>query len=399
MMHAFSRTELLLGKEGVERLRQASVCVFGIGGVGSYVVEALARSGVGHLTLVDHDRVSITNLNRQLVALHSTLGMQKVEVARQRILDINPEAQVTVHPCYYTGSEVHLQGFDFIAASFVRTAADINYLRKFTQSLGWFDVRIIAKIENAEGVENIDEILDAADGIMVARGDLGVEIPADQVPHIQKKIIHKCNRKCKPVVTATQMLDSMIRNPRPTRAETTDVANAIYDGTTAIMLSGESANGAYPEESVRTMAAIAVRAEADIDYASRMNSRSVVDRGDITTAISHASCTVAEDIKADAIITVTLSGFTARRLAAHKPVCPIIACTTSKETACQMNLLFGVEPVIIRQEPTADLLFEEAINTAKLAGYVKPGDKVVLTAGIPLGVSGKTNMIRVIEVW
>ena len=177
------------------------------------------------------------------------------------------------------------------------------------------------------------------------------------------------------------------------------MANAIYDGTTAIMLSGESANGAYPVEAVQTMAKIAERSEKDVDYASRMDSRSITDRSDVTTAISHACCTIGEDIHADAIITVTLSGFTARRLAAHKPVCPIIACTPNKETACQMNLLFGVEPIIIQQEPTADLLFEAAINRAKLAGYVKAGDKVVLTAGIPLGVSGKTNMIRFIEVW
>ena len=291
------------------------------------------------------------------------------------------------------------QDIDFIAASFVRNAEAIKEIKELLRANGGERIDVIAKIENAEGVHNIDKIIKAADGVMVARGDLGVEVPLEDVPVLQKRMIRRAEQMGKICVTATQMLDSMMHNPRPTRAETTDVANAIYDGTTAIMLSGESANGAYPEESVRTMAAIAVRAEADIDYASRMNSRSVVDRGDITTAISHASCTVAEDIKADAIITVTLSGFTARRLAAHKPVCPIIACTTSKETACQMNLLFGVEPVIIRQEPTADLLFEEAINTAKLAGYVKPGDKVVLTAGIPLGVSGKTNMIRVIEVW
>ena len=291
------------------------------------------------------------------------------------------------------------QDVDFIAASFVRSAKDVLEIRELLNANGGNNINIISKIENSEGVNHIDDIIYVSDGIMVARGDMGVEIPCEEVPVIQKMIINKVYMAGKQVITATQMLDSMMHNPRPTRAETTDVANAIYDGTTAIMLSGERANGTYPEESVRTMAAIAVRAEADIDYASRMNSRSVVDRGDITTAISHASCTVAEDIKADAIITVTLSGFTARRLAAHKPVCPIIACTTSKETACQMNLLFGVEPVIIRQEPTADLLFEEAINTAKLAGYVKPGDKVILTAGIPLGVSGKTNMIRVIEVW
>lgn len=289
-------------------------------------------------------------------------------------------------------------GFDYIAASFTRTAEDIREIRQILAQYK-SNIKIIAKIESVQGVRNLESILDEADGIMVARGDLGVEVPLEEVPVLQKKMIRMAEQKGKICVTATQMLDSMMHNPRPTRAETTDVANAIYDGTTAIMLSGESANGAYPEEAVRTMASIAERTEEDVDYASRMESRGVTDRSDVTTAISHASCTIAEDVKADAIITVTLSGFTARRLAAHKPVCPIIACTTNKETACQMNLLFGVQPVIIPQEPTADLLFEAAINTAKLAGYVKTGDKVVLTAGIPLGVSGKTNMIRFIEVW
>ena len=289
-------------------------------------------------------------------------------------------------------------GFDYIAASFTRTADDIREIRKILAQYK-SKIKIIAKIESVQGVNHLEEILDEADGIMVARGDLGVEVPLEEVPTLQKKMIRMAEQKGKICVTATQMLDSMMHNPRPTRAETTDVANAIYDGTTAIMLSGETANGAYPVEAVQTMSRIAERTERDVDYASRMDSRSISDRSDATTAISHASCTIAEDIHADAIITVTLSGFTARRLAAHKPVCPIIACTTNKETACQMNLLFGVEPIIIPQQPTADLLFEAAINTAKLAELVKPGDQVVLTAGIPLGVSGNTNMIRFVEVW
>ncbi len=289
-------------------------------------------------------------------------------------------------------------GFDYIAASFTRTAEDIREIRRILARYK-SKIKIIAKIESVQGVRNLEEILEEADGIMVARGDLGVEVPLEDVPVLQKRMIRMAEQKGKICVTATQMLDSMMHNPRPTRAETTDVANAIYDGTTVIMLSGETANGAYPVEAVKTMSRIAERTEKDIDYASRMDSRSVSDRSDITSAISHATCTIADDVHADAIVTVTLSGFTARRLAAHKPVCPIIACTTSKETACQMNLLFGVQPVIIPQEPTADLLFEAAINMAKLAGYVEPGAKAVLTAGIPLGVSGNTNMIRCIDVW
>lgn len=289
-------------------------------------------------------------------------------------------------------------GMDYIAASFTRTAQDIRDIRAILDRYH-SRIKIIAKIESVQGVKNLDEILDEADGIMVARGDLGVEVPLEDVPVLQKDMIRKAEKKGKICVTATQMLDSMIHNPRPTRAEATDVANAIYDGTTAIMLSGESANGAYPVEAVETMSRIAERTEKDIDYVERMSRRGIVDHSDVTTAISHACCQIAEDTHADAIITVTISGFTARRLAAHKPTCPIIACTTSKETACQMNLLFGVEPIIIPQEATADLLFEQAINTAKLGGYVRPGDHVVLTAGVPLGVSGNTNMIRAIEVW
>ena len=257
-------------------------------------------------------------------------------------------------------------GYDFIAASFTRT--------------------------------NIEEILEAADGVMVARGDLGVEVPLEEVPVIQKHIIKRANQLGKIVVTATQMLDSMMKNPRPTRAEATDVANAIYDGTTAIMLSGETAAGAYPEEAVRTMSTIAERAEKDIHYKQRMKQFDD-DMTDITTAISHATCTVASDIQAKAIITVTISGFTANRLSRYKPICPIIACTISESVACQMNVLFDVYPLNIPQEDREEMLFDAAIDAAKKAGYVEKGDNIVLTAGVPLGVAGNTNMTRVIEVW
>ena len=291
-------------------------------------------------------------------------------------------------------------GFDYIAASFVRTGADVIYLRKFTQSLGWFNPRIIAKIENAQGVANIDEILDAADGIMVARGDMGVEIPFEQIPAIQKELIRKAYNAGKNVITATQMLESMIKNPRPTRAEATDIANAIYDGTTAIMLSGESAAGLYPVEAVKTMSRIAERAEQDIDYRGRMQ-RVKEDRQetpDITTAISYATCSVASDLNAAAIITVTMSGFTANMIARYKPGCQIIGCTLDEKVYRQLNLLWGVKPVMIQKERTTDALFEEAVFKAKQAGLVKAGDTVVITAGVPLGVVGKTDMIHVVEV-
>lgn len=292
-------------------------------------------------------------------------------------------------------------GFDYVAASFTRSAEDVREMRYILDNNGGRNIKIIAKIESTQGVKNFDEILATADGIMVARGDLGVEVPLEEVPILQKRMIKKAERAGKICVTATQMLDSMIHNPRPTRAETTDVANAIYDGTTAIMLSGESANGKYPVEAVRTMAKIAETTEQDIDYYGRMIKRNLegVEKSDVTNAISHATCTIAHDIHADAIITVTISGATAAKLASFKPSCPVIACTTDKNVARQMNLFFDVSPLVIREEASADLLFEAAINSAKKAGYVKSGDQVVLTAGVPLGVSGNTNMIRVIEVW
>ncbi len=289
-------------------------------------------------------------------------------------------------------------GFDFIAASFTRTADDIVQVRKLLDRHG-SKMKIIAKIESVQGVRNIEEILKVADGIMVARGDLGVEVPLEEVPSLQKKMIKLAEREGKIVITATQMLDSMIHNPRPTRAETTDVANAIYDGTTAIMLSGETANGSYPVEAVEIMSRIAERTEGDIDYEQRMIDRyrdAIIP--ETTMAISHAACTVAQDIHADAIIAVTMSGFTAERLSRFKPTCPIVACSTESRVAYQTNLLFDTIPLVIKQEEDAEALFESAIHQAELAGIIRHGSKVVLTAGLPLGVSGKTNMIRVEEV-
>ena len=291
-------------------------------------------------------------------------------------------------------------GFDFIAASFTRTADDILQIRKILEEHDCKSVNIIAKIENKQGVDNIDDIIRVSDGIMVARGDMGVEIPLEEVPILQKKMIKMAVAQGKHVITATQMLESMIKNPRPTRAEATDIANAIYDGTTAIMLSGESAAGLYPVEAVKTMSRIAERAEQDIDYRGRMQ-RVKEDRQetpDITTAISYATCSVASDLNAAAIITVTMSGFTANMIARYKPGCQIIGCTLDEKVYRQLNLLWGVKPVMIQKERTTDALFEEAVFKAKQAGLVKTGDTVVITAGVPLGVVGKTDMIHVVEV-
>ncbi|MEZ3452988.1 MAG: pyruvate kinase, partial [Oscillospiraceae bacterium] len=289
-------------------------------------------------------------------------------------------------------------GFDFIAASFVRSSADINYLKKLTNRLGWSTPRIIAKIENMDGVNNIDEIIDASDGIMVARGDMGVEIPFEQIPAIQKAIIEKGYLAGKQVITATQMLESMITNPRPTRAEITDVANAIYDGTSAIMLSGETAAGKHPVEAVSTMALIAETTEKDINYISRLSKRPISMVKNRTNAISHAAVTTAHDIGAKAVITVTKSGSTARNLSKFRPSCMIIGCTPSETVLRQMSMSWGVYPVLMDEKESTDELFDCAVKAAEAAGYISKGDVVVLTAGIPLGVAGTTNMLKVDEV-
>lgn len=286
-------------------------------------------------------------------------------------------------------------GFDFIAASFVRTSADINYLRKFTQSLGWYTPKIVAKIENMDGVNNIDEIIEAADGIMVARGDMGVEIPFEQIPAIQKTIIEKGYKAGKQVITATQMLESMMNNPRPTRAEITDVANAIYDGTSAIMLSGETAAGKHPIEACKTMALIAETTEKDINYLSRFAKRDIPANPSVTNAISHATVTTAHDLGAKAIITVTKSGTTARMISKFRPISPIIGCTTSEVVRRQMNLSWGVTPILCEEQDNTDVLFDHAIDMAERAGLVEKDDLVVITAGIPLGTAGTTNMVKV----
>lgn len=286
-------------------------------------------------------------------------------------------------------------GFDFIAASFVRSAADVAYLRKFTNALGWRSVRIIAKIENMDGVENIDEIVNEADGIMVARGDMGVEIPFEKIPSIQKNIIKKAYRTGKQVITATQMLESMITNPRPTRAEITDVANAIYDGTSAIMLSGETAAGAHPVEAVETMALIAETTEGQIDYVTHFKAFSNETNKSITNAISHATVTTAHDLGAKAIITVTKSGSTARMISKHRPQCMIIGCTTNAAVCRQMSMSWGIVPLMCDEKNNTDELFSHAVDVASKNGLVGKGDLVVITAGIPLGISGTTNMLKV----
>ena len=288
-------------------------------------------------------------------------------------------------------------GYDFLAASFARCKEDILEVRQILKEHN-SPMKIIAKIENMQGIQNLEEILSVSDGIMVARGDMGVEIPMEDVPVLQKKMIKMAVNQGKHVITATQMLESMIKNPRPTRAEATDIANAIYDGTTAIMLSGESAAGLYPVDAVKTMAKIAERAEQDIDYRGRMQKNHDHTCPDITEAISYATCTTAMDLNAAAIITVTMSGFTAEMISKYKPGCSIIGCSVNPRVCRQLNLLWGVAPLLVEREENAEELFEEAVRNARKAGYVKQGDTVVLAAGVPLGTPGRTNMIRVVEV-
>lgn len=290
--------------------------------------------------------------------------------------------------------------FDFIAASFVRSATDITILRNYIEAIGWKNVKIISKIENSQGVDNIDDIIRVSDGIMVARGDMGVEIDFQRIPAIQKMIIHKVYDAGKIVVTATQMLESMINNPRPTRAEITDVANAIYDGTSAIMLSGESAVGKHPVEAVETMTSIANTTEQDIDYVKRFNNFYPRESGakDITSAISHATVTTSHDLNASAIITVTKSGTTARMISKYRPHINIIGATIDEKVWRQLSLSWGVTPIKCEIKDNTDELFDHAVEVSLRAGVVKKGDTVIITAGIPLGISGTTNMLKVHEI-
>ena len=286
------------------------------------------------------------------------------------------------------------EGFDFVAASFVRNADTIEQIRALIDEAG-SSMKIIAKIESQEGLDNLDAIIAAADGIMVARGDLGVEIDAKRLPQLQKEMIHKCNFAGKLVITATQMLESMITNLRPTRAEITDVANAIYDGTSAIMLSGETAAGKHPVEAVKTMALIAETTEKDINYIARLSKRPMQKGIDSTNAIAHAAVTTAHDLGAKAVITVTKSGSTAKNISKYRPTCMIIGCTPDDTVHRQMSLSWGVVPVKMDEKSSTDELFSAAIDAAKSHGLVEKDDIVVITAGIPLGVAGKTNMLKV----
>lgn len=290
-----------------------------------------------------------------------------------------------------------LHNFDYIAASFVRSAADVEHIREVLQENGGEGIHIIAKIENMEGVENLDEILEVSDALMVARGDLGIEVPVPQVPILQKEMIKKCMMLGKPVITATQMLDSMMRNPRPTRAEVSDVANAVFDGSSCVMLSGETAAGAYPLEAVKLMADIVVHAEKSIDYWDRFKGGNhFVKCNSISNAISLSCCTTAKALNATAILAATHSGYSARIIARFRPACPIVAFTSSERMRRQLAICWGVQPYVIEfSKINTDVQLAMCVDYAKNVELIQKDDVVVHVAGTPIGQVGSTNLIKV----
>lgn len=350
-------------------------------------MRVLIDDGLIEMTVEQVDRTNIVCrvINGGVVSNHKGVNVPDVDLSMPYISDKDREDIL-----FGISQDV-----DFIAASFVQKKEDILQLRRLLEKNGGSDIKIIAKIENAQGVTNIDDIIEVSDGIMVARGDMGVEIPYEEVPVIQKKIIKKVYRTGKQVITATQMLESMIKNPRPTRAETTDVANAVYDGSSAIMLSGETAAGAYPVEAVKTMVRIAERTEQDVDYRKRFYQSARETDTDITNAICHASCTTALDLNAKAIVTVTKSGTSARMLSKYRPESDIISCATTEKVCRQLSLTWGVTPIVIKEEKEVFHLFDKAIQAAVKMKLLGAGDLTVITSGVPIGVSGTTNMMKV----
>lgn len=287
------------------------------------------------------------------------------------------------------------EGVDFIAASFVRRASDVMEIRSLLEENDGADLQIIPKIENREGVDNIDEIIMVSDGLMVARGDLGVEIPSEEVPLIQKQLIEKCNQAGKPVITATQMLDSMQHNPRPTRAEASDVANAILDGSDAIMLSGETAAGMYPVESVKTMVKIALHTEEAVDYRSLVSTRRREKQGNLTEAIGQSAAYTALNLNVKAVLAPTRSGHTAKMIAKYRPGCPVIALTSSERSSRKLSLVWGIYPIIGKDVKSIDEILQESVEESVKHQYVTHGDVVIITAGVPVGEVGTTNLMKI----
>ena len=333
---------------------------------------------------IDGNEVHLTVQNNGKLSNNKSINLPEVKLSLPFVSDKDREDIIF-------GIE---NDFDFIALSFTRCKEDVLEVRKILDQYNCHSMRIIAKLENAEGVEKIDEILEVVDAVMVARGDMGVEIDFTEIPKIQKDLIRKCYNSGKPAITATQMLESMTQNPRPTRAEVTDIANSIYDGTSAIMLSGETAAGKYPVEAVKTMAAIAEKTENTIDYNEELRNRNYDHNLSITESISHAACSVAMDIDAKAIVTVTKTGGTARNVSKYRPSLPIIGCTDTEKSYRQLALSWGVYPLLMSSVQNTDELIEVSIATAQREKLLNNGDLVVVTAGVPVGVSGSTNILK-----
>jgi len=339
-----------------------------------------------NVDFVEGDDIHTTVLNTGVI------GNRKRVAAPGVAVNLPPLSEQDIKDVLFAAAE----GMDFVAASFIQRAADVLAIRKLLEGVH-SDIHIISKIESAEGVKNIDEIIKVSDGIMVARGDLGVEIPTEEVPLVQKMIIEKCNKLGKPVITATQMLESMITNPRPTRAEAGDVANAILDGTDAVMLSGETANGNYPVEAVEIMAKIAIRTEQALQYSEMLHGKGSTENRTTTEAISHATVQVAHELKAASIITDTQTGYAARMVSKYRPLAHIVAVTPNERVVRKMLVMWGVQPVLRAASNNSDEMVDNAITSAITSGIVKEGDLVVLTAGVHAHATGTgtTNMIRV----
>lgn len=338
------------------------------------------------VTSIDDGDVVCKIINGGVISNHKGINVPSVELGMEYM------SQKDIDDIKF-GIE---QDFDFIAASFVRSGFDVLEIRRILEQNNCDDIQIISKIENRQGVDNIESILKVSDGIMIARGDMGVEISFDELPSIQKKLIKQCYSAGKKVITATQMLESITHNPRPTRAEISDVANAVYDGTSAVMLSGETAVGEHPVLALETMAQICRKTEEDIDYIKRFENMQHRKMTSVSNAISHSSCTTAHDIGAAAIITVTQSGYTSRQVSSYRPECPIIGGTLNKKIWRQLNLSWGVTPILTEYKETSDELFEHAVNRAiEDTNIVVQGDAVVLTGSSSSGISGTTNILKV----
>ena len=352
--------------------------------IGSIV---LLENGLMKIEVIskEEDGVTCKIINGGVLGNKKSLNVPGANLNIPFISDVDRED--IIYACEHEG--------DYLAASFVSSKEDVLEVREILKQCNREDMKIISKIESARAIENLDEIIDVTDGIMVARGDLGVEVPMQQLPKFQKLIIEKCREKGKSVVVATEMLESMKKSARPTRAEVSDVANAIYDGTSAIMLSGETAAGEHPVESVRTMAKIARMTEKNIHYKKRFQAHKKIKNTSITDAVSHAACTMAMDLEAAAIVAVTTTGHTARMLSKFRPSCPIIAVVVDEKAYHQTAMTWGTIPVKNDMQETMDDMFESAVRKAITTRILKKDDMIVLTGGLPVGISGTTNVVKV----